>query len=124
MALRPIFAQAPSAVWWQRILAIAYPLFDVTLLVAMTIVFVRRSAHRFDRRLLLFGIGIVIQTSADLSFLVRSAVDGPGAIPNHGQFLLAATFLLVSALNLRIRAVPREYAEVRTQWGSSHPSRG
>jgi signal transduction histidine kinase len=115
-ALRPIFAAAPPGVWWQRALAFAYPLFDVAMIVVMTIVIMRRSAQRFDRRLLLFGLGMAIQTGADLSLLVSSTLEGPESVPNHGLFILAGALLLMSALNVRMRALPREYPEVSTRW--------
>ncbi|MBU1865393.1 MAG: HAMP domain-containing histidine kinase [Actinobacteria bacterium] len=56
---------------WERWAGSAYPILDVFGAVILILVISRRSALRFDPRLLLFGAGILAQITGDLIYLER-----------------------------------------------------
>lgn len=103
------YAQANA---WERWAASAYPILDVAALMVVVIVTVRRSSYRFDPRLMLFGIGIVIQSLADLT-LLRSGLGQTfeQADPNFIMFLLAAIFYVAASSIAHRQPKARAYAD-------------
>jgi len=97
---------------WDRWVGTAYPVLDVGLLVLVAIVVTRRTAFRFDLRLLLFGLGAVAQGLADIWFL-RSGVGTTfaEAEPNYLAFLFAATLYFSAAIILDRQPAARVYAD-------------
>ncbi len=99
----------------QRLIGSLYPLVDVAIVVIMMIVILRRSSHRFDPRLVLFGIAVVLQTVGDVSVLVGAVGnDLVESEPLYAVFLLAAAAFLATALIVDIEPEQREYAERST----------
>lgn len=85
---------------WERWAGSAYPILDVAGLLVVVIVSVRRSDYRFDLRLILFAIGIIIQSMADLTYLRSGIGQSFGeANPNYILFLVP-TMLYVAAAGL------------------------
>ena len=96
----------------QRAVGSLYPMVDVAVIVIMMIVILRRSSHRFDPRLVLFGVAVVLQAVGDVSVLVGAVGnDLAEAEPLYAVFLLAAAAFLATALIVDIEPEPREYAE-------------
>lgn len=102
---------------WEVVIASAYPVFDVGVLVAVMLVTLRRSNYRFDPRMVLFGLGASAQAIADLTFF-KSGIgnDFVDAAPPFAVYMLAAgAFLAAGSILGRVPA-PREYAERKTPW--------
>ncbi|MDH3259796.1 MAG: HAMP domain-containing histidine kinase [Acidimicrobiia bacterium] len=105
------FAQANA---WERWAGSIYPILDVAALMVVVIVTVRRSSYRFDLRLMLFGVGIVVQSLADLTLLKSGFGQTFGeAEPNYVMFLLAALAYVAAASNANRQPKPRAYADRR-----------
>jgi signal transduction histidine kinase len=111
LVLGPLL-NGPQLEWWVNAVLFSYPALDAVIIGMVTIVLVRRSIHRFDRRLLLLGLGLVIQSGADLSH-IANAEPGATIQPNTGALLLAVAALLLTAINLNHRPTVREYADRR-----------
>lgn len=97
---------------WERWAGTAYPILDVAALMMVVIVISRRSAFRFDPRLLLFGLGLLVQVFADLSFL-RAGVGNSFADtdPNFLAFMIASAFYLAAATIVDRQPRAREHAD-------------
>ena len=105
-------AQAPI---WQRVIGSMYPLLDLGVVVVVMIAIVRRSSHRFDPRLVLFAVAMLLQTVGDVSFLVSGVGNSfAEAEPLYGVFLLAASAFLATALIVDVEPEPRHYADRTT----------
>ena len=105
------FAQANA---WERWAGSIYPILDVAALMVVVIVTVRRSSYRFDLRLMFFGVGIVVQSLADLTLLKSGFGQTFGeAEPNYVMFLLAALAYVAAASNANRQPKPRAYADRR-----------
>jgi signal transduction histidine kinase len=99
------------------IIAIAYPLLDVGILIAVMLVTLRRSNYRFDPRMVLFGLGVSAQAIADLIFFNEGVGQGFGDTdPPFALYMLAGTALLAASAIVDRAPEPREYAERRTPW--------
>lgn len=97
---------------WERWAGSIYPILDVAALMVVVIVIVRRSSYRFDLRLMLFGVGIVIQSLADLTLLKSGIGKTFGAAePNYPLFLLAAGFYLAAASVVHRQPRARAFAD-------------
>lgn len=103
------FARANA---WERWAGSAYPILDVAALMVVVIVTVRRSSYRFDLRLMLLALGIVVQSIADLTFL-RSGIGSTfeEANPNYLLFLFAAALYLAAATIVHRQPKVRAYAD-------------
>jgi signal transduction histidine kinase len=105
-------AQAPI---WQRVIGSMYPVLDLGVVVVVMIAIVRRSSYRFDPRLVLFAVAVLLQTVGDVSFLVSGVGSSfAEAEPLYAVFLLAAAAFLATALIVDIEPEPRHYADRTT----------
>jgi signal transduction histidine kinase len=109
-----LLASAPPG---QRMIAMAYPILDVAMLISVLLLSVRRSSYWFDRRLLLLSIGLVFQVIADITF----AKSGVGesfaeAKPIFALYIAAGVFLLASASIVHVKPKGREFADRPTPW--------
>lgn len=103
-----------SATGWERFAGVTYPLLDSLMVVIAMIVTIRRSTWRFDLRVVLFGIGMVVQAMSDLSLLATGVGESfEDAEPNFFLFLVAICFYLATAAVIRRQPRPREYADRR-----------
>lgn len=105
--------QALSA--WERWAGSAYPVLDAVAMIALILVFLRRSAYRFDIRLLLVGGAFVGQAVADIAYL-ESGVGRTFAETRPIYALNIAVLILFFAAALMVRSRPErhEYADRRT----------
>ncbi len=105
-------AQAPI---WHRVIGSMYPILDLGVVVVVMIAIVRRSSYRFDPRLVLFAVAMLLQTAGDVSFLFSGVGNSfAEAEPLYGVFLLAAAAFLATALIVDIEPEPRHYADRTT----------
>ncbi|MCJ7725266.1 MAG: HAMP domain-containing histidine kinase [Acidimicrobiia bacterium] len=97
---------------WNRWVGTAYPIIDVGVLILVTIVITRRTAFRFDPRIMLFGLGGIAQVVADILYL-RAGIGTTfaGATPEYLPFLCAAALYYGGALILDRRPAERSYAD-------------
>jgi signal transduction histidine kinase len=103
-----------SATSWERFAGVAYPVLDSLMVVVAMIVTIRRSTWRFDLRVVMIGIGMVVHAMADLTYLARGIGQSfEGARPNFFLFLVAMLCYLTTAGAIRHRPRPREYADRR-----------
>jgi signal transduction histidine kinase len=103
-----------SATSWERFAGVAYPLLDTSMVVVAMIVTIRRSNFRFDPRIVLIGIGLVVHSIADLSLLTSGVGENfADADPNFVVFLVAISFYLAGAAAMWRKPKPREYADRR-----------
>lgn len=104
---------------WDRALGLAYPILDVTVVIVVTVMVVRRTSLRFDLRLIVLSVAILAQSMADLSF-VLSAAGRPfsQAQPIFPLFMVsAASMALLGSIVHRVPAA-REYPDQRVPWWS------
>jgi signal transduction histidine kinase len=110
--LNEVTAALGDAPVWERLVGSTYVLLDVSLLVALMIVLVRRSNLRFDLRLMLFGLGGICQATADTGMLIAGAGKSfAEAEPMYGLHILAVTLFLTAALVVDRSPTEREYAD-------------
>ncbi len=115
VALDDILHEFATASAWDRWAGSAYPLVDVAALMVVVIVSVRRSSFRFDLRLMLFAVGIILQSAADLRFLATGVGKTfSEAQPNFAVFLLATMLYLSAAFLVERQPKARAYADRRT----------
>jgi signal transduction histidine kinase len=103
-----------SGTFWERLAGVAYPILDSVAVVVAMIVTIRRSSWRFDPRVALLGLGMVLQAIGDLTLLDRGVGQSfEAAQPMFIPYLLAqACYLGVGAL-IAHKPRPREYADRR-----------
>jgi signal transduction histidine kinase len=85
---------------------LAYPVGDLILLIAILILSTRRSAYRFDGRLLALGVGLLVLTTADVTYILQlgsGTIDEVG--PLVGLYYGAAGGALVLSALLTARPV-------------------
>ena len=112
LVLGDLMHQFSIATNWDRWAGSTYPIIDVASLIMVVIVTVRRSSFRFDLRLLLFGLGIVAQSIADLTFLASGVGQSFGeASPIYFAFILAAILYLSAAQIADRQPKKRAYAD-------------
>ena len=58
---------------WSGRWALSIRLADMTFLVVLLIVFLRRSTYRFDRRMLVISAAFLVQAVADITYVVSGA---------------------------------------------------
>ncbi|MGH8926810.1 MAG: sensor histidine kinase [Acidimicrobiia bacterium] len=103
-----------SATYWERFAGVAYPVLDSLMVVVAMIVTIRRSSWRFDLRIILIGVGMVVQAFGDLSLLTTGVgASFEEATPNFFLFLVADACYVTSAALIRRKPRPREYADRR-----------
>jgi len=104
-----------SAEWWQGTIAITYPIADVTIIVALLILVLRRSNYRLDLRLMFLGFGAGAQVLADFLFLSRGVgMSFETAEPLWGLNILATIFLILGAAIVDWVPRKREFPEAPT----------
>ncbi|HSJ84860.1 MAG TPA: HAMP domain-containing sensor histidine kinase [Acidimicrobiia bacterium] len=96
----------------QRVIAMAYPILDVALLIALLMLSVRRSTYWLDRRLMLFTAALVFLTIGDLLF----AAEGVGELfeearPFYPLYIASTICLVASASIVHKRPAAREVAD-------------
>jgi signal transduction histidine kinase len=96
----------------QRVIAMAYPILDVALLIGLLMLSIRRSTYWLDLRLLLFSAALIFQTAGDLLF----AATGVGELfeearPFYPLYIATGICLLASASIVHKRPAPREVAD-------------
>ncbi|MGH8924058.1 MAG: sensor histidine kinase [Acidimicrobiia bacterium] len=103
-----------TATSWERFAGVGYPLLDSLMVVVVMIVTIRRSAWRFDIRIVALGLAFCLQALADLRFL-SSGVGASltEAQPDFRFFLAAVVLELLAASQIRRRMKPKEYADRR-----------
>ena len=95
-----------------RVIGIAYPFLDLTVVSMAMIVLLRRSAFRFDLSLGLFAIGVGAQVAGDIAFFASAGAGSFGeAEPFYMINLLAMAAFFSSAYVLAPATSGREYAE-------------
>jgi len=104
--------QAYSA--WDRWAGSAYPILDVFAMVAIVVVFLRRSSYRFDVRLWLAALAFVAQSVADVSYLSSGVGRSfEQAQPVFALNILALMLFLATGLIVGAQPERREYADRR-----------
>jgi signal transduction histidine kinase len=84
------------------------------MVVVAMIVTIRRSAWRFDIRIVALGMAMCVQALADLRLLSSGIGESLTAAQPDFRFFLAASLLqLVAASQIRHRMKPKEYADRR-----------
>jgi signal transduction histidine kinase len=97
---------------WERWVGSAYPILDMASLIVLLLLGARRTALRFDPRLMWFGAGLVVQVAADVSYLRRGiGLSFEEAQPNFSLFIVAAACYFTAARLLDHRFKHREYAD-------------
>lgn len=92
----------PEVGFFEQFVNIMYPLGDVILLVAVLILATRRSARRFDIRLLVLGASLIVAVIADFIYVLQVEADTYVSggwldsiwLIDYGLFALAAWYLL------------------------------
>ena len=112
LVLGDLMHEFSTATNWDRWAGSAYPIIDVASLIMVVIVTVRRSAFRFDLRLLFFGLGIIALSIADLTFLASGVGKSFGeSQPIYYAYILASILYLSAALIADRQPKRRSYAD-------------
>ncbi|HEY3428776.1 MAG TPA: hypothetical protein VGK83_08935, partial [Acidimicrobiia bacterium] len=85
-----IRAHLAGATFWERFAGIGYPLLDSLMVVVGMIVTIRRSAWRFDVRIVALGTAMGVQALADLQLLSSGIGESLTAAEPDFRFFLAA----------------------------------
>lgn len=107
----------------RQLIGFTYPLLDLSLIIGVMVVILRRGQYRFDVRLLLLVIGFGFQVAADISYLSSSSAGTfQEAEPNFILFIgAAAAFLLTGMMAGRVPP-PVEIADRKTPlWAYAVP---
>ena len=111
-----IFQMLVDLPFSQRLTGLAYPLLDMSIIIGVMVLVIKRGQYQFDLRLILLVIGFSFQVAADLSYLgsSTSAQLFAQAEPNFLLFLSSAlAFVLAGAVAGRIPS-PVEVADRKT----------
>jgi signal transduction histidine kinase len=110
-----LMQEMAGAEWWQAAIAITYPIADVTIIIALLILVLRRSNYRLDLRLMFLGFGAGAQVMADFIFIGRGAGESfATAEPAYGLNILATIFLILGAAIVDWVPKKREFPEAPT----------
>lgn len=97
---------------WEVAIATVYPLVDISAVVGILILVMRRSNYHFDLRLVFFAMGGLAQVLADLIFLSRAVgQDFANVEPPYAVNLVAMAFMLVAATIVDRVPRKREFPE-------------
>ncbi len=97
---------------WERWVGPAYPILDIAALVVLLLLGARRTALRFDPRLMWFGAGLLAQVVADVLYLRKGIGESfADTRPNFPAFIFAAGCYFTAARLLDHRFKHREYAD-------------
>ncbi|MFV1969857.1 MAG: ATP-binding protein [Acidimicrobiia bacterium] len=95
-----------------RVIGGAYPFLDLAVLTVAILVLLRRSAYRFDVRLVLFTLGVVAQVFGDVAFLASARAGSfEQAEPLYVVNLLGLSAFFATAYLLGRSSPTREYAD-------------
>jgi signal transduction histidine kinase len=107
--------QMADAEWWQAAIAITYPIADVTIIVALLILVLRRSNYRLDLRLTFLAFGAGAQVMADFLFIGSGlGKDIATADPIWALNILATIFLILGASIVDWLPKKQEFPEAPT----------
>ena len=107
--------QMADAQWWQAAIAITYPIADVTIIVALLILVLRRSNYRLDLRLTFLAFGAGAQVMADFLFIGSGlGKDLASADPIWPLNILATIFLILGASIVDWLPKKQEFPEAPT----------
>ncbi|HJS72516.1 MAG TPA: ATP-binding protein [Acidimicrobiia bacterium] len=104
-----------GAPWWEAAIATVYPVADVTLVVCLLILVMRRSNYHLDLRLVFLAIGAGTQVLADFLYLTDGiGQDFISAEPAWAVNLIATIFLVLTAAIVDRVPRKREFPEAPT----------
>ncbi len=107
-----IIAGVADSSLWERLIGSTFPLLDLAMIVIIMIVIVRRSSYRFDVRLSLFALAVLLQAIGDVSYYLEGA--GSSFADANALFAVfvaaSATFFTTSLIVDRVPE-PRAYAD-------------
>jgi signal transduction histidine kinase len=109
---------------FERVGLSLYPILDVGVIVGLFLVAMRRGEYRFDLRLLLLALGMLLQIGADLLFLRDGvqAVNFQEAEPRLWMFLLASAAFVAAAMNVSRVPAKKEFPDRETPlWSMMWP---
>lgn len=97
---------------WDRWAGSSYPILDVIAMVAIILVFLRRTAYRFDVRLVIVACAFVAQAVADVSYLSSGVGRSfEQARPLFALNIAALILFFLAGLIVTSRPERREYAD-------------
>ena len=104
-----------AASWWEATIAAMYPILDVSLVIALLILVMRRSNYRLDMRLVFLAAGAATQILADFVFLSRGVGESFSTAEPAWTLNIVATIFLVSSAAI-VDRLPhkREFPEAPT----------
>lgn len=122
-ALQPILDEIASLSPLAQVIGLAYPVLDVSILVGIMVVALRRGQYRFDIRLVTLSIAFAFQALGDLGFLANSS---DGLLATVSPFILlfagSSAAVLVTGLLVHRRPAPLELADRNTPvWSYALP---
>jgi signal transduction histidine kinase len=93
-----------------------YPILDVGIIVALSMVVLRRSNYRFDPRVAFLAVGMVFQVVADILYLREGvlATNFQDAQPRFGLFVAASACYLGAAAFIDRTPARREFPDRET----------
>jgi signal transduction histidine kinase len=109
---------------FERVGLSLYPILDVGVIVGLFLVAMRRGEYRFDLRLLLLALGMLLQIGADLLFLREGvqAVNFQEAEPRLWMFLLASAAFIAAAMQVSRVPAKKEFPDRETPlWSMMWP---
>lgn len=92
----------PDAGFLEQIINLLYPFGDLFLLIALMILTVRRSSLRFDLRLIVLGLGMIVNVVADVVYVFQVEADtyASGGWLDAVWLIAYAAFIVVALLLL------------------------
>ncbi|NIA24294.1 MAG: hypothetical protein GWP04_01860 [Gammaproteobacteria bacterium] len=115
LVLGDLLGRLQSFTAWERWAGSAYPVLDAVAMIVFILVFVRRTAYRFDIRLVFVGAAFIAQIVADLAYL-ESGIGRTfaEARPVYAVNIAALILFFAAALMVRLRPQRQEYAARRS----------
>lgn len=98
---------------FERVGLSLYPILDVAIIVGLCVVALRRSHYRFDLRLVLLAVGMLLQVGGDLTYL-RSGAQATNFAetdPAFWLFLLASAAFLATAMNVSRAPAKKQFPD-------------
>jgi len=112
--IEPVAAGLDGAPLADRVFGTLYPLVDIGTVIVIVVVTMRRTALRFDGRMLLLSGAVILQAIGDVSLLIGGHSESlDTAEPLFMVYLGAATLFLSTALVVDRVPRAREYADRR-----------
>lgn len=110
--LEPIVVGLEGAPLTDRVFGTLYPLVDIATVIVIVVVTMRRTALRFDGRMMLLSGAVILQAIADVSLLIRGHSESlDTAEPLFLVYLAAAALFLSTSLVVDRVPRAREYAD-------------